>query len=302
MSPTTTALVAAAGVVAVIAALIRGFNGPRPTVRAVHARLYAPMNQTATTNRPSSASGIRDRIAYDLAASGTGRRLLDRSGRAMRIADVTLPDLFAQIVTFAVVGFIASTLSIVTLISIGILPASVLVLPLIPALTALIAWQPISAVQNQAAKRQRELRRVTNDFVQMVAVGLTTNRSIEEAVSYAADIGDSDGFKLLQRTVATAQPMGVPVWDALASMAETYELDELQGLSNSMQRQAGIGVNVSGTIRAEARALRAKQLGELSEAANKANANLSLPTMGMVMGVVMFIGYPITAQVLGAFS
>jgi Flp pilus assembly protein TadB len=302
VSPTTTALISAAGVVIGIATLVRALRGPRPTLRAVRARLHPEVASSSKTQRPNLVGGLRSRIAHELAASSLGRRLFDRSGNAMRIAGVTLPDVIAQIVTFAVVGLIASSLGVGALISLGILPATVLVLPAILALTALMAWQPVAAVHNRAARRQRELRRVTNDFVQMVAIALTTNRSIEEAVSFAADIGDSEGFRLLQRTVASAQPMGVPVWEALASMAETYELDELLGLASSMQRQAGIGVNVSGTIRAEAKSLRAKQLGELADDANKANANLSLPTMGMVMGVVLFIGYPIVQQVLGAFS
>ncbi|MEM9746876.1 MAG: hypothetical protein AAF945_09300, partial [Actinomycetota bacterium] len=67
-------------------------------------------------------------------------------------------------------------------------------------------------------------------------------------------------------------------------------------------RQAGVGVNIATTIRAEARTLRSKQLADLTDAADKANANLSLPTMGMVLGVVVFIGYPIVTQILEAFS
>lgn len=271
-----------------------------PTLRAVRSRLQP--GTEGTDRRGGSIDGVRRRIAHDVAASSVGRRLFDHIGRSLRIADLTLPDLIAEIVTFAAVGLISTALGVGALMGLGVLSPNIVWVLAVIALTALIAWQPVSTVQNKATQRRRELRRVTNDFVQMVAVGLTTNRSIEEAVSYAADIGDSDGFQLLQRTVASAQPMGVPVWEALATMAETYQLDELHGLANSMQRQAGVGVNVAGTIRAEARSLRAKQLSELAETADKANANLSLPTMGMVMGVVLFIGYPIVDQILSAFS
>jgi tight adherence protein C len=300
MSPTTTALVAAAGVVLGSYAVVRSVRTPSPTLRSVRERLQP--RTVGADRRGGALEGVRQRISQDLAATSIGHRLFDHIGRSLRIAEVTLPDLIAEIITFAAVGLISTALGIGALISIGVLSANVVWTLVIVALTALIAWQPVSTVQSRATQRRRELRRVTNDFVQMVAVGLTTNRSIEEAVSYAADIGDSDGFHVLQRTVASAQPMGVPVWEALATMAETYQLDELHGLANSMQRQAGVGVNVAGTIRAEARSLRAKQLSELAETADKANANLSLPTMGMVMGVVLFIGYPIVEQILSAFS
>lgn len=300
MSPTTTALLAAAGVVIGSYAVVRSLRVPSPTLHSVRSKLQP--SPLAADSGGGAFAGVRQRFSHDLAATSIGRRLFDHVGRSLRIADITLPDLIAEIITFAAVGLVSTALGVGALIGLGVLSPNVVWILAVFALTALIAWQPVSTVQSKATRRRRELRRVTNDFVQMVAVGLTTNRSIEEAVSYAADIGDSDGFLLLQRTVASAQPMGVPVWEALATMAETYQLDELQGLANSMQRQAGVGVNVAGTIRAEARSLRAKQLSELAETADRANANLSLPTMGMVMGVVMFIGYPIVEQILSAFS
>ena len=56
------------------------------------------------------------------------------------------------------------------------------------------------------------------------------------------------------------------------------------------------------TIRTEAKSLRAKQLTELTDRADQANANLSLPTMGMVIGMVLFLAYPIMQQISDAFT
>ena len=313
MSATTTSLGAAALLVVGCVAIARSVRRPRPTLRSVRARLVPPTALSEVTSssgdtrrtRPNpigSLLRVRDRTAVSLSDTVVGRQVLDRVDRALRITGTTLPDLLGQIITFTAVGFVTVTLALGALISLGVVAPTPLWLPLVVVLVALFALQPISIVRNHAERRRRELRRVTNDFVQMVAVALTTNRSIEESVAYAAEIGDSDGFRLLQRTVASAQPMGVPVWEALGSMAETYELDELEGLASSMGRQAGVGVNIATTIRAEARTLRSKQLADLTDAADKANANLSLPTMGMVLGVVVFIGYPIVTQILEAFS
>ena len=55
-------------------------------------------------------------------------------------------------------------------------------------------------------------------------------------------------------------------------------------------------------MRNEAKAIRQKQLVALAAAADEANSNLSIPTMGMVIGMVLFLGYPITQQVLQAFN
>ena len=151
-------------------------------------------------------------------------------------------------------------------------------------------------------RRRADLHRVVNDFVQLLAVALTTNRSVEDALTFAADAGDGFGFDLLRQTIDTAQPMGLTVWDALAAMADTYDLDQLRGLATSLQRQAGVGVSVAATIRTEAKAMRSRQLAELTDRADKANANLSLPTMGMVFGMVLFLAYPVMQQISEAFT
>ncbi|MEZ5258934.1 MAG: type II secretion system F family protein [Ilumatobacteraceae bacterium] len=153
-----------------------------------------------------------------------------------------------------------------------------------------------------AAASRAELRRAVNDFVQLLAVALTTNRSVEDAVAFAADAGDGFASELLRQTIDTAQPMGLSVWDALGAMADTYDLDQLRGLATSLQRQAGVGVSVAATIRTEASAMRARQLAEITDRADKANANLSLPTMGMVFGMVLFLAYPVMQQISEAFT
>jgi Flp pilus assembly protein TadB len=169
-------------------------------------------------------------------------------------------------------------------------------------IVALFAWRVIADARARAGRRQRGLRRVVNDFVQLLAIALTTNRSVEDSISFAADAGEGDGFDLLRQTISTAQPMGISVWDALTAMADTYELPELRGLSTSLQRQAGVGVSVAATIRTEAKSLRDKQLCDLKDRADKANSNLSLPTMGMVFGMVLFLAYPIMRQISEAFA
>jgi hypothetical protein len=69
-----------------------------------------------------------------------------------------------------------------------------------------------------------------------------------------------------------------------------------------LEHQAAAGVSVAGTIRGEAKALRAKNLTALAEKADRANDNLQLPTIGMVFGMVLFLIYPIAHQILSAFT
>jgi Flp pilus assembly protein TadB len=226
----------------------------------------------------------------------------ERLGSSLRLTGLTVPTVIGQIVVTAAVAGFTTFVMIAGLVAAGVTSASPVWWLLVPAVALLFAWRVVLDVRARAARRRTELRRVVNDFVQLLAVALTTNRSVEDALTFAADAGDGDGFELLRQTVATAQPMGITVWDALNAMADSYDLPELRGLTTSLQRQAGVGVSVAATIRTEAKSLRAKQLTELTDRADQANANLSLPTMGMVIGMVLFLAYPIMQQISDAFT
>ena len=84
-------------------------------------------------------------------------------------------------------------------------------------------------------------------------------------------------------------------------MQPCFSYEELHGLAGSLERQADIGVSVADTVRSEAKTLRTHQLMSLAEAADKANSNLALPTMGMVFGMVLFLAYPIIQEISQAF-
>lgn len=296
MSPTTTALVC--GVLFVAAGWI-GWRAIRPaplTLRAVQARVVPiPANSSQPTTTVT-------RIGRLLATGWFGRLVEDRLGSSLRLTGHTVPTVIGQIVLTGVVAAFTMVVVLAGLVAAGVAPASPLLWLLVPVVAVVFSWRVVLDVRARAARRRTELRRVVNDFVQLLAVALTTNRSVEDALNFAADAGEGDGFDLLRKTVETAQPMGITVWDALNAMADTYDLPELRGLTTSLQRQAGVGVSVAATIRTEAKSLRTKQLTELTDRADQANANLSLPTMGMVIGMVLFLAYPIMQQISEAFT
>jgi Flp pilus assembly protein TadB len=295
----TTTIAVACGALFLVGAfaIVRAFRPAPLTLRAVRARVA-----TQRPVPPARAGSRANRLGIGLAGGPLGRIVDERLGRAMRLSGYTVPTVIGQTILTAAVTALAMTLAVATLIAAGFVSASLWIWLLVPLVTALFTWRVIADVRARAIRRHSELQRVMNDFVQLLAVALTTNRSVEDAISFAADAGDGYGFDLLRQTINTAQPMGITVWDALNSMADTYDLPEMRGLTTSLQRQAGVGVSVAATIRTEAKAMRAKQLVELTDRADKANANLSLPTMGMVFGMVLFLAYPIMQQIADAFT
>lgn len=296
MTPTTTAVLVAALSIGAVIATVRAFRPSPLTLRAVQQRVRAGV--------PSRAheAAWPDRIGRPFARGPLGA-LVDRHlGAAIRLVGYTVPNVIGTVVLAVVVSAFAMTVAVAALIAAGVVAGSPLPWLLVPTAAVLFGWRVIADLRVRARRRKAELRRAVNDFVQLLAVALTTNRSVEDAVAFAADAGDGFGFELLRQTIDTAQPMGLSVWDALGAMADTYDLDQLRGLATSLQRQAGVGVSVAATIRTEASAVRARQLAEITDRADKANANLSLPTMGMVFGMVLFLAYPVMQQISEAFT
>ena len=296
MSPTVTAVVVAVLSIAAVGATIRSFRPAPLTLRAVRARVEP---RHAIPNGPNGNLSIR--VGRPLAAGSLGRGVEARLGSALTLTGYTVPTVIGTVIITVVATAFAMMVAAAALVASGRVSSPIIWL-LVPFDAGLFGWRVIGDVRTRAARRRAELHRVVNDFVQLLAVALTTNRSVEDALTFAADAGDGFGFDLLRQTIDTAQPMGLTVWDALSAMADTYELDQLRGLATSLQRQAGVGVSVAATIRTEAKAMRARQLPDITDRADKANANLSLPTMGMVFGMVLFLAYPVMQQISEAFT
>ncbi|MEP7114624.1 MAG: hypothetical protein ABI862_15260 [Ilumatobacteraceae bacterium] len=298
MSSQRTALLVAALAIVGLWACWRAVGPRRVTIASIQAR--------SRPRDPGSARQVRSPLgrlpATRLASGPLGDWLQHRLGTDLALAETTVVDVIGRAIAAASIAGISVLFAALALTVTGTTGMSAWWLLVAVIVAAGFAATQISQVRGLAERRRGELRRTINDFVQLIAVALTTNRSVEEAIRFAADAGDGHSWDLLRRTIQTAEPMGIPMWQALSAMAETYDLAELHGLAGSLERQADIGISVADTVRAEAKALRSRQLMDLAEAADKANSNLSLPTMGMVFGMVLFLAYPVVQQISQAFT
>jgi Flp pilus assembly protein TadB len=100
----------------------------------------------------------------------------------------------------------------------------------------------------------------------------------------------------------TAPQRGVAVWDALEEFARRHGLRELAEFAVSVERQGTQGVSIGETVAALAAGMRAKALDDLERDADKANANLSGPTVGFVVATVVFLAYPLAQRISEAFG
>lgn len=297
------ALVAGVGIVVTGWCVRQAFRfGPAP-IADVYRRLY---RITPSAVASSSGGAAWDRWSTTLgdriAQSTTGERFEARRRYALRAAGVTVPALAARAVTASVIGLAASLVSLCGILVAGTAVPVWLIAVGPVVVGALAGWYQLASVVSVCERRYREFRSGVAAYVQLVAVCLTTRRSMNESVTYAAEIGVGPAFWTIADAVHAAPQMGVRVWEALDAVGAEYGCRELQDLASSVGHVARIGVGVDTTVGAVASRMRQVSLDDMERIADRQTSTMFGPTMLFVVGVVSFLAYPLAIRVLDAFA
>ncbi len=244
----------------------------------------------------------RSQWADSLAAGLPGRWAIRHFGIGLRVLGLTPVDVVTRVLTSAGIMLFVTASALSGLIALGLLPQSPIWLLVVAALTLLAGWLAVSDISGKIDRHTRELRQASTDFVQLVAVGLTTDQSAEEAVRFALAVGSSDAFDSLRDQLNTAPQRGIPVWEALDEFGRRFGVRELSEFATSIERQGLQGVSICDTASSLAISMRAKALDELEREADTVNANLSGPTIGFVVTTIVFLAYPLAQRISAAFG
>ncbi|MFN8023884.1 MAG: hypothetical protein U0Q03_20295 [Acidimicrobiales bacterium] len=311
MRPLHAALVASILMASAVAALVLGLRPRRRTIAEVRSRLQPSTgpgggdvdDHRRTVISTPSAGGTSTVLRHAHRFTAPISTLVERHfGAGLRLAGRRADDVAARVLIGGLALGFVTLCALGSSMAIGALPPSPwwgLVVVLALAAGAFVMW---SDTASTVARRRREFRRTVNDFVQLVAVGLTTDQSVEEAVQFALGVGDSDLFDLLHDELATAPLRGVPLWEAIDHLGRTFDQRELCEFAGSIERQGTQGVSITDTVNSLATAMRAKALDELERDADRANANLSGPTIGFVVATMVFLAFPLAVRIGEAFG
>lgn len=293
MNPLLTAALSATLVAAAVWCVLHGARVQRPSLGQVRAVLLAGAAGTTMARGPVATSTPNSAIA----------RWIERNAALSGpMFDLDPATVASRCIAASAVAVFAVVLSVSASIAMGVLPLSPLWLLLAAATGTAAAWVMWSDALGKLTRSRREFRRATNDFIQLVAVGLTTDQSVEQAIEFALGVGDSEMFALLRSELATAPLRGIPLWEALEQLGESYQQRELTELGSSIERQGMQGVSITDTVNTLAESMRAKGLDELERDADKANANLAGPTVAFVVTTIVFLAYPLAIRIGQAFS
>ena len=97
---------------------------------------------------------------------------------------------------------------------------------------------------------------------------------------------------------ADARLLRQPPWVGLSRLGSELGLPELGELAASAGLAGTEGARVKASVTAKAKALRVRVLADVETAAQSASERMSLPIVLLLLGFVLFLGYPAVTQVL----
>ena len=257
---------------------------------------------------PGSSDGpVRPtKLGSELASWIAGGRWSDQRWVHSLLADLDLtstdPAAFATRVlvltaTCALAPFVLWLVA--TLVGID-LPAATALLSAIVAVPAGAAL-PVAGLLRRATERRRHFRVVVGSFVDLVVLGLAGGVGIDGAMHAAAQVSPDWAAQRLGRAFSAARDGGTTPWAALESLGRQIGVRELVELSTTVQLAGTEGARIRQSLTARSASLRRHEQAEAESAANAMTERLFLPGALLLVGFLLFIGYPAFHRILGGF-
>jgi tight adherence protein C len=223
--------------------------------------------------------------------------VLGRLQPALKLTDSSFEILFSEVVLGAVAG------ALLPLVFWGIVSADNLRLSIIfPAWAAVLfaaggTTLPFVALFSEAKKRRRAARTVVMSFLDLVVLCLAGGMGIEGALHAAAQVGDDPVSGRIHRALMLARDAGETPWDALGRVGTETGVEELNELAAAVGLAGSQGARVRATLAAKAASIRKHELADEEAEANTVTERLFLPGVLLLVGFLLFIGYPAVARI-----
>jgi len=153
-------------------------------------------------------------------------------------------------------------------------------------------------LRREVRVRQRTFTFALGAYLELVTVILAGGAGVETALADAAAAGDGPAFAELRRALATCRLTGRTPWDAFAQLGEELGVPALSELAASVSLAGQQGAKVRASLTAKAESLRAHELATTEAEAQAATERMALPMVMLLLGFVLFIGYPAVVRVL----
>jgi Flp pilus assembly protein TadB len=274
-------------------------------VRAPRPSLAASLDRLRPQHDGGFAQGGGGRLQVE--GARLGRRLAETADRSgLRLASTKadlavtgkpLERFYLDKVLFAVVGFVLVPALIATVGFIGLrLPV---IVPVWVSLVLSVSgfFLPDVLIKGEAAQRRRSFRHALSAFLELVRINLAGGAGIEGALYDAVNVGQGWAFSQLRETLAVARLSGETPWAAMGRLGTELQVEELVELASSLVLAGSEGAKIRESLAAKADSLRRHEAALAEAKAQEASERMSLPIGLLLLGFLIFLGYPAVAHI-----
>jgi Flp pilus assembly protein TadB len=280
-----------------------GLRAPAPTLAAA----LDAWQQADRVSLEAPPAGAADRLGRAVVAAWVRHRPTEGPGlrrlrSALAVTDGTLDRLVGRMVVGAAAGLLGPPTVWLVLGAVGVavpVPVVVLAVALLPAAALAL---PVVELRRAAAERRRQVRAVVASFVDLVIMGLAGGVGVDGAVLAAAQASPAWGARRMTSALLAARERGAPPWTALERLGADLGVQELVELAAVVQLAGTEGSRIRQALESRSAALRRHAQAEAESAANAMTERLFAPGALLLVGFLIFIGYPALQRILGGFA
>ena len=160
---------------------------------------------------------------------------------------------------------------------------------------------PVVSLLRAARLRRVHVRIVLATFLDLVVMGLAGGVGVEGALHSASQASSDWALRRMARSLSKARDAGQSPWVALGLLGAELGVEELVELSSTLQLAGTEGARVRQSLSARAAALRRHEQADAESAANAVTERLFLPGALLLVGFLLFVGYPAFSRIIGGF-
>jgi tight adherence protein C len=275
------------------------WTGVRPKPEALSARLARFDRPLALTRQEEEDEANADRDTrlgnFMLRTMPWLERMVERNTSALRVVGRTRQQQAAAVASYVLLASILGPWTGFVFWLIGMpLP---LVVPLGITILGSAAGLllPFRALRREAKERRTAFVHALSAWCDVMVMSLAAGRGVEQAMQTASAAGQGWPFREMRAALTGAHVQGVKPWEAFDQLGQELDIQDLSTLASMIAMAGEEGAAVRQTVSAKARTIREKVTAETELESAAMTEAMSLPNVVLVMGFLLFLGFPALA-------
>lgn len=158
---------------------------------------------------------------------------------------------------------------------------------------------PDLKLRSLAEQRRRAFRFALSSYLDLVRVILAAGVGMETALLDAAEAGHGWALTELRAALVRCHITGESPWVAFRRLGEDLDVSELREVAASLGLAGSQGAKARASLEARAQAMRTRHLADMEAQAEAATERMSVPSVVLVVGFILFVGFPAVHEILG---